>query len=65
MTLMCYRCGTTGQDNLIFLNDIYTKNTNTNNFILHRIKNSKTLATSYFSMVNMSNIIQLFTIKLI
>ncbi len=39
-------------------------NTNTNNFILHRIKNNKTLATSYFSMVNMYNIIQLFTIKL-
>ncbi len=39
-------------------------NTNTNNFIFHRIKNNKTLATSYFSMVNMYNLIQLFTIKL-
>ncbi len=37
---------------------------NTNNFILHQIKNNKTLATSYLSMVNMYNIIQLFTIKL-
>ncbi len=26
-------------------------NTNTNNFILQQIKNNKTLATSYFSMV--------------
>ncbi len=26
---------------------------NTNNFILHRMKNNKTLSTSYFSMVNM------------
>ncbi len=26
-------------------------NTNTNNFILHRIKNNNTLATSYFSMI--------------
>ncbi len=34
------------------------QNTNTNNFILHRIKNNKTLATSYFSMVKMYNIIQ-------
>ncbi len=34
---------------------------NTNNFILNRIKNNKTLPTSYFSMVNMYNIIQLLT----
>ncbi len=27
--------------------------TNTNNLILHRIKNNKTLATSYFSMGNL------------
>ncbi len=32
--------------------------------MLHRIKNNKTLATSYFSIVNMYNIIQLFIIKL-
>ncbi len=37
---------------------------NTNNFILHRIKNNKTLATNYCSKVNMYNIIQLFKIKL-
>ncbi len=41
-----------------------TKYKNTNNFILHRIKNNKTLAKSYLSMVNMYNIIQLFTIKI-
>ncbi len=40
------------------------QNTNTNKFILHRIKNNKTLATSYFSMINIYNIIQLFTIKI-
>ncbi len=43
---------------------IQNTNTNTNNFILHRIENNKTLATSYFSKVNMYNIIQLFTITL-
>ncbi len=37
---------------------------NTNNFILDQIKNNKTLATSYLSMVNMYNIIQLFIIKI-
>ncbi len=37
---------------------------NTNNFILHRIKNNKTLASNYCSKVNMYNIIQLFKIKL-
>ncbi len=39
-------------------------NTNTNNFILHLIKSNKILATSYFSMVNIYNIIQLFTVKM-
>ncbi len=38
--------------------------TNTINFILHRIKNNETLVTSYFSIVNMYNIIRLFTIKI-
>ncbi len=35
-------------------------NTNTNNRILHRIKNNETLAISYFSMVDIYNIIQHF-----
>ncbi len=29
---------------------------NTNNFILHRIKNNDTLATIYFSMLNLYNV---------
>ncbi len=36
-------------------NDTYKINTNTNNFILHQIKNNKTLATSYFAMVNIGS----------
>ncbi len=54
-----------GQKGHLLYPKIQIQNTNTNNVILHRIKNNKTLATSYFSIVNMYNIIQLFTIKLI
>ncbi len=39
------------------------QNTNTHNFVLHRIKTNKTLATSHFSMVKIYDII-LFTIKI-